>query len=93
MASIETLQKEIEEIKARNRRVEKDKDWELSWTRKIVILLLTYAVIAIFLFATKLPNPLINAIIPSIAFVLSTSSVNIVKKWWIKSRRGNYKSE
>ena len=29
------LNKEIEEIKKRNKRVELDKAWETSWTRKI----------------------------------------------------------
>lgn len=86
MASIEELQKEIEEIKARNKRVEKDKDWELSWTRKIVILLLTYIVVVIFFLISKLPNPFLNAIITSITFVLSTSSVSFFKKWWIKEQ-------
>lgn len=29
------LEKEIEQIKARNKRVELDKAWETSWTRRI----------------------------------------------------------
>ena len=36
------LKKEIEEIKIRNKRVEKDKEWETSYTRKICIAILTY---------------------------------------------------
>ena len=36
------LEKEIKEIKERNKRVETDKAWETSWTRKICIALLTY---------------------------------------------------
>lgn len=35
------LNKEIEEIKKRNKRVELDKAWETSWTRKICICILT----------------------------------------------------
>ena len=31
------LEKEIESIKKRNKRVELDKAWETSWTRKICI--------------------------------------------------------
>ena len=38
---MENLKKEIEEIKLRNKRVELDKRWETSSTRKICIALLT----------------------------------------------------
>ena len=31
------LEKEIEQIKQRNKKVELDKAWETSWTRKICI--------------------------------------------------------
>ena len=37
---IEDLKKEIENIKERNKRVELDKKWETSWTRKICICIL-----------------------------------------------------
>lgn len=32
------LEKEINDIKARNKRVELDKAWETSWTRRICII-------------------------------------------------------
>lgn len=41
MSTIEELQQEVNEIKNRNQRVETDKAWETSWTRKIIILCLT----------------------------------------------------
>lgn len=84
MTTLESLQKEIDAIKARNKKVETDKAWETSWTRKLIVLLLTYAVVVIVFFVAKLPNPFLNAIIPSVAFVLSTLTVPVVKKWWIK---------
>jgi len=84
MATLEELQLEIEEIKTRNQRVETDKAWETSWTRKIIILLLTYIVIVIFFFFARLPKPFVNAIVPAIAFVLSTLTVPIFKKCWQK---------
>ena len=36
------LEKEIKQIKDRNKRVELDKSWETSWTRKLTIMILTY---------------------------------------------------
>ena len=84
MLSIEELQLEIEEIKKRNQRVEADKAWETSWTRKIVVSALTYIVIVIFFYFAGLPRPFVNAIVPAIAFVLSTLTVPLFKKWWLK---------
>ena len=83
MTSLEQLQKEIVQIKERNKRVEADKAWETSWARKILILLLTYIVIVIFFFFAKLPEPFVNAIVPSLAFVLSTLTMPILKKLWL----------
>ena len=84
MTTLEELQLEIEEIKKRNQRVETDKAWETSWTRKTIILLLTYIVIVVFFFFAQLPKPFTNAIVPAIAFVLSTLTVPLFKKWWLK---------
>jgi len=87
MPSIEELQLEIEEIKKRNQRVEADKAWETSWTRKIVISILTYIVIVVFFYFAGLPKPFINAIVPAIAFVLSTLTVPLFKKWWLNKQK------
>ena len=84
MPSIEELQLEIEKIKKRNQRVEADKAWETSWTRKIVVSILTYIVIVVFFYFAGLPKPFINAIVPAIAFVLSTLTVPLFKRWWLK---------
>jgi len=83
MPTIEELQIEIDSIKKRNQRVETDKAWETSWTRRIFILSLTYIVIVIFFTFAGLPKPFINAIVPSLAFVLSTLAIPPVKKWWL----------
>lgn len=80
------FEKEIEELKARNRRVETDKAWETSWTRKGVIAGLTYSVVVLFFFVADLANPFVNAIVPSIGFVLSTLTVPLFKKWWIRGK-------
>jgi polyferredoxin len=86
MPSLEELQQEVEAIKKRNQRVEADKAWETSWARRVLILFLTYIVIVVFLFFAELPKPFINAIIPAIAFVLSTLSVSLLKNWWLRKR-------
>lgn len=83
MTTIEKLQEQIDEINRRNKRVEIDKAWETSLTRKFVVVILTYLVVMVLFLVMKLPNPFVNAIIPSAAFVISNLSVPIVKKWWV----------
>lgn len=84
MASIKSLEQEIEKIKARNKRVEADKAWETSFTRKLLIAVLTYFVIVVFFFFAGLQNPFVNAIVPTAAFVISTLSLPFIKNIWIE---------
>jgi len=84
MVKVENLQKEIEKIKERNKRVESDKAWETSWSRKILITILTYVVIVIFFYFAGLPKPFVNSIVPTLAFGLSTLTLPIFKKIWLK---------
>ena len=44
------LENEIVKIKERNKKVELDKAWETSWTRKMCIGILTYSCSSIFTF-------------------------------------------
>lgn len=84
MVSIKELEVEINKIKERNRRVENEKEWETSWIRKILIGVLTYLVISLFFLVAELPNPFINSIVPTLAFILSTLSLSYIKNLWLK---------
>lgn len=79
--------KEIEKIKERNARVEIDKAWETSWARRGIIAILTYLVIVLFFVSAGIVNPFINAIVPTIGFLLSTLSLTFFKKVWLKKYR------
>jgi len=84
---LETLEREIEKIKERNRKVESDKAWETSWTRRIFIGISAYIIIAIFLVIIKADKPLVAAIIPTIAYIISTLSLDPLRSWWLKNRK------
>lgn len=81
---IEDLKKEVEAIKTRNARVERDKAWETSATRKIAVSAATYTTIPIFFLIIKVDRPFISAIVPTLGFLLSTLSIDILKNWWVK---------
>ncbi|MBT3864653.1 hypothetical protein HOE67_04705 [Candidatus Peregrinibacteria bacterium] len=84
MTTSQQLEKEIKRIKARNKRVELDKAWETSWTRRILTLTLTYLIILVFFLVAKLEDPYVNATIPALAFVTGTSSIPHFKKFWTR---------
>lgn len=79
------FEKEIKEIKERNKRVELDKAWETSWTRKICIMILTYIVVIIYSYVIKaFDNIFLSSLVPVIGFTLSTLSLKLVRKIWEK---------
>jgi Fe2+ transport system protein B len=78
------LEQEILTLKTRNQKVETEKAWEISWTRKIGILILTYIVILIFLSVLHFEKPFISALVPTLGFFLSTLSLSFLKNFWKK---------
>ena len=80
----EQIVKRIETIEKRNQRVEMDKAWETSLTRKVVIAVLTYIMIVLFFFTAGFSKPFVNSIVPTVGFVLSTLSIPYFKRIWVK---------
>lgn len=76
------LEARVEAIEARNKKVEQDKAWEVSWTRRVSIAVLTYAVIVTYLFVINNSDPWINAAVPVVGFILSTLAMSWVKTIW-----------
>ena len=80
---MEELKKEIENIKNRNNRVELDKRWETSFTRRLCICILTYIVVVIYTYViSKISNIFLSSLVPVIGFSLSTLSLKGVRKIW-----------
>lgn len=80
--TLASLQKEIDTIKLRNQRVEKDKAWETSAARKVSVAVLTYLTVLLFFIVIEVENPLLGALVPTLGFLLSTLSLPFIKKWW-----------
>lgn len=78
------MKEDIEQIKERNKRVEADKAWETSKIRRLLIALMTYIVIVVFLWSIDAPNPLLNAIVPTVGFILSTLTLSFFKRGWLE---------
>ena len=77
------FEEEIENIKKRNKRVELDKKWETSLTRKVCICVLTYIVVIIYFhLIKKYDNILLTSFVPVIGFSISTLSLKLVRNLW-----------
>jgi hypothetical protein len=78
---------EIEILKERNRKVELDKAWETSYTRRVLIMVLTYVVACFWLIHLENEKPLLNALVPVAGYFLSTLSLSFVKERWILKQK------
>lgn len=83
---MEDLEQKIKKIEERNQRVETDKAWETSWTRRALLIIFTYLAIGAYMRAIAIPQPWLNAVVPAVAFMLSTLTMPFFKKLWLKNK-------
>lgn len=82
------LENEIAKIKERNKKVELDKSWETSWTRRICICALTYIVVVIYShLINEISNIWLSSLVPVIGFTLSTVSLKLIRNIWEKNKK------
>lgn len=84
---MEELKERIESIENRNKRVELDKAWETSITRRLCIAILTYLIVVLYSYLiSKNNNIFLSSLVPVIGFLLSTLSLRLVRKNWEKNK-------
>lgn len=83
-----SLERRVAEIEKRNARVELDKEWEISFTRRALIALFTYLSIGVYFAFIGIANPWLNAAVPTAAFLLSTLTLPFFRRIWEK-KKGN----
>ena len=84
MNEIDSIKERLNKIEIRNQKVEIDKYWETSKTRRALVAIFTYVSIGAYLWAIQIPNPWLNAIVPTFGFLLSTLTFPLFKKIWSK---------
>lgn len=75
---------ECDPILERNTRVEVDKAWETSLTRRGIIAIGTYVIIGGYLEYLGVKDAWLHAAIPVIAYIASTLTLPALKGIWIK---------
>lgn len=78
------LETEVKAIIERNKRVELEKAWETSKTRKFLIVIITYLLMCLTFYSIGIENFLINAIVPTLGYFLSTLSLPVFKDCWMR---------
>jgi preprotein translocase subunit SecF len=83
-----SIEDRIKKIEERNKKVELNKAWETSNTRRICIMILTYIVVLIYSYLiNKINNIFLSSLVPVIGFTLSTLSLGLVRKQWEKRNK------
>lgn len=82
MISVDELERELNIIRERNKKVEIDKAWEESRMRRILLMVFTYFAISFYFRAMQFNEPWISAIVPTIGFFISTLSLPFFRKMW-----------
>lgn len=80
---MENFDESIKNILERNKKVESDKAWETSSTRKVFLSLLTYIFAYIWLWLINEPLDWLKAFVPVLGYIISTLTLPWLKKWWV----------
>jgi hypothetical protein len=80
------LEKRVKDIENRNQKVTADKAWEVSKTRRAIIFVATYLIIALYSVWINANQPWLTALVPPVAFLLSTLALQKIKNLWIAKR-------
>ena len=81
---VDELRRELAAIKERNVRVEREKAWETSWTRRLAIAAAIWVGAWAWMLTLDVEPAALHALVPSVAYVLSTFSVPFVREWWMR---------
>lgn len=79
-----TIEQDIADIKNRNERVEKDKAWEVSKTRRFCIASITYLVAAYYMRTLGVNEYYLHAFVPTGGYLLSTLALPVIKRIWTR---------
>ncbi len=77
-----TIESRLAEIESRNARVENDKAWETSLTRKFSILIMTYLILGIYMMLLSVENWYLHALVPTCGYFLSTLALPVIRNMW-----------
>lgn len=82
-----SLESRLAALEARNTKVDTNKAWETSLTRRFSIVVITYATACSLLYVLMVPDWYLGAIMPVCGYLLSTLSLPYIRQIWQKTYR------
>ncbi|HXE10167.1 MAG TPA: hypothetical protein VN554_01955 [Verrucomicrobiae bacterium] len=87
MTEHSALEERVAKLEARNRRVEADKAWETSWTRRLVLMALIYLTVIFYLRFVVHIDPWINGLVPVLGYFVSTLTITFLRQRFTDRQR------
>ncbi|NOS67001.1 MAG: hypothetical protein HOO67_01385 [Candidatus Peribacteraceae bacterium] len=81
------IEESLNAVIERNKRVEAEKAWEVSITRRLFVAGLTYITALVTFWFLDQPQFALIALVPALAYVVSTLSLPWMKRRWMKKRQ------
>lgn len=81
------LEARVREIEKRNQRVELDKKWGTSWTRRLSVAAMTYMAVFVYLIVIDNDKPAANSIVPTAGFLLSALVMKSIRNIWQRNQQ------
>ena len=83
---LSALEAQLDKVLDRNRRVDVNKAWETSGARLLSVTAVTYVTMVLVFTVLRSVRPLLDALVPTTGFFLSTLSLPVIRKIWDKRR-------
>lgn len=80
---MQNMEETLEAVLERNKRVEAEKAWEVSFTRRAFLAALTYVTAVLLLWLIGEERFLLLSFIPAISYVFSTLTLPWMKRIWL----------
>ncbi len=81
------LETEVAGLRQRNSKVEKDKAWEMSWVRILIIAAVTYIAVVLLLQILQTAYAWLAALIPAGGYFTSSLTLPKIKKYWLEIQK------
>src|SRR5689334_7596308 len=86
---LEDIRRELAELRERNIRVEREKAWETSWARRLLVAAMTWLGAWLWLRELGAEHAALQALVPSGAYAVSTLTLPVLRRWWMRIRFGS----
>lgn len=79
------LEETVERIRLSGKYSNLQKNWENSRIRVITVAVSMYVLTLTFMLILQVQNPIVSALLPTVGYMLSTNSIPLVRRIWVRN--------